>query len=61
MKEKLERAHPLLDDLGVIPVDQIDHDIMMDEPSYIIQPESIQEAENVTPRTARTTILEHLK
>ncbi len=61
MREKLERAHPLLDDLGVIPVDQLDHEMMIDEPSFIIQPESIQEAESVTPRTARTTILEHLK
>ncbi len=61
MNEKLERAHPLLDDLGVISVDLIDQDVMMDEHSFIVQPESIQEAENVTPRTARTTILEHLK
>ncbi len=61
MRERLERAHPLLDDLGVIPADQIDQDAIMDEPSFIIQPENVREAENVTPRTARTAILANLK
>ncbi len=60
-REKLQRAHPLLDDLGVTPFEQMEQDGFLDEPSFVIQPENVEEAANVTPRTARTAILEHLQ
>lgn len=58
LKERLERASGLLNDLKVVESNDDDLGMMMDdEASFVMTPTALLELDNMTPRTARTNVL----